>query len=120
MRIEEHDDCNDPGASRVLGIQRAAGEFYITMDDDALLPHHLSAVHEKVLQGYDVVAVSYQITDEDLVPDGPPTILPPLDLGDLLAGHVTINDSSAVRRSLVIDFKFGPGPRRGHAATDVG
>lgn len=106
LRVEEHDGRKDPGAAIVLGVQSVDTKYQtIFGDDDIMLVRHLRLAHETLRDGWDVVSSSFLVTDADLVPTRTVTLLP-TDVGDLAAGHTTINDGSFVARDLVRDLPW--------------
>lgn len=102
LKVQEHDGLRDPGAAIVLGVQNVDTQYQaIFGDDDVMLPRHLVAAVGKIEQGYDVVSCSFQVGDMSLRPYYKTVILEPTCLGDLIAGHTTVNDGSFVPHDLV-------------------
>lgn len=102
LRVAEHDGRRDPGAAIVLGVQHVDTQYQaIFGDDDVMLPRHLVAAVDKLEQGFDVVSCSFQVGDLSLRPYYKTVILEPTCLGDLIAGHTTVNDGSFVAHDLV-------------------
>ena len=104
LRIEEHDGRKDPGAAIVLGVQSVDTKYQtIFGDDDIMLVRHLRVAHELLREGAHVVSSSFTVTDQDLVPTRTVSLLP-TDVGDLVAGHTTVNDGSFVAHDDVKDL----------------
>lgn len=102
LRVPEHDGLKDPGAAIVLGVHNVDTQYQaIFGDDDVMFPRHLVAAVEALEKGYDVVSCSFQVGDLSLRPYYKTVILEPTGLGDLVAGHTTVNDGSFVPHDLV-------------------
>jgi hypothetical protein len=102
LKVPEHDGLRDPGAAIVLGVQNVDTQYQAVFgDDDVMLPRHLVAAVDKLEQGFDVVSCSFQVGDLSLRPYYKTVILEQTCLGDLIAGHTTVNDGSLVPHDLV-------------------
>lgn len=107
-RIETHDGRRDPGLAIATGVQLVETEHHLIFgDDDAMLPSHITAAIGHVLDGADVVATSYWVTDAELVPVRE-VVLPQATLGDLARGYSLVNDGAVVRTELVRDLEWDP------------
>lgn len=106
LRVEEHDGRKDPGAAIVMGVQSVDTKYQtIFGDDDIMLVRHLRVAYELLRDGAEVVSSSFMVTDEDLVPVRTVQLLP-TDVGDLVAGHTTVNDGSFVAHDDVKDLDW--------------
>lgn len=95
-------------AARVIGVERATGDYLAFFDDDDVampqwLPSHLATAE----QGFDVVAGSYIETDARLVRLRT-HVLETASLDGLLAGRNPVNDFALVRRSALDGIRWHP------------
>jgi len=107
-RIDIHNGRNNPAAAIAKGVGLVDSEFFtIFGDDDIMLPRFIGAHMAALAQGYDVCASAYLWTDDALrtVRD---VRLPEANIGDLLAGRITINDGAMTRVELVRDMVWDP------------
>jgi glycosyltransferase involved in cell wall biosynthesis len=107
-RIGEHDGRRDPGVAIVTGVQMVETSHHMLFgDDDAMTPSLITSALAHVDEGADVVSMSYWWTGPDLTPTRE-VILPPGNLGDLVRGHVIVNDGAITRTDLVRDLPWDP------------
>lgn len=94
--------------ARMAGLECITSTYLAFFDDDDfMLPGFIASHVAKAEEGFDVVSGSYYETDAALRP----TILRqlrPASLPDLLAGIVSANDFSLVRRSALSGVRFHP------------
>ena len=107
-RIEEHDGLRDPGVAIATGVRMVETSHHMLFgDDDAMAPSLITSALAHVDEGADVVSMSYWWTGPDLVPTRE-VILPQASLGDLVRGHVIVNDGAITRTELVRDLRWDP------------
>lgn len=108
-RIEVHDGRNNPASAIATGVGLVDSTFYSVFgDDDVMLPRFINAHLAALAEGYDVCSTAFQRTDADLRPTRE-VILPEANIGDLLAGKITINDGAMTRTELIRDMIWDPG-----------
>jgi glycosyltransferase involved in cell wall biosynthesis len=76
-------------------------------DDDYMLPRYLPLHLGKIAEGFDVVSSSYYQTNAELKITRD-VILPLPTMPDLLAGRVTANDGSLIRRTALEGIPWRP------------
>jgi glycosyltransferase involved in cell wall biosynthesis len=107
-RISVHDGRNNPASAIAKGVSLVESRFYSVFgDDDVMLPRFIGAHVAALDAGYDVCTTAFVRTDADLRPIREVT-LPDAQIGDLLAGRITINDGAMTRTELVRDLPWDP------------
>jgi glycosyltransferase involved in cell wall biosynthesis len=107
-RIPVHDGRNNPASAIAKGVSLVESRFYSVFgDDDIMLPRFIGAHVSALDAGYDVCTTAFVRTDADLRPVREVT-LPEAELGDLLAGRITVNDGAMTRTELVHDLSWDP------------
>jgi glycosyltransferase involved in cell wall biosynthesis len=107
-RVPIHDGRANPASAIAYGMNLVDSRFYsIFGDDDIMLPRFIRAHVAALDAGADVCSTAYVMTDADLRPTRD-VILPEADLGDLLAGRITVNDGAMTRHELVRDLTWEP------------
>ena len=108
VRLDQHDGQNNPAAAIAYGVSLVTSPFLtIFGDDDIMLPRNLVSHLELAEAGYDLVTCSVIRADATLRELQRRPLAEP-HLGDLLEGHVMINDGALVRTELVQRAPWDP------------
>ncbi len=107
-RIEVHDGRNNPASAIALGVALVESRYYSVFgDDDIMLARFIPAHVEALEAGHDVCTTAFTHTDARLRPTRD-VVLPEANIGDLLAGRVTINDGAMTRTEVVHGLTWDP------------
>lgn len=109
VRRPVNDGRRCPSNARVLGLSHVDTPYVgFFDDDDVMLPRWIPLHVGSLDAGHDVCSTAFWRTDADLVLTR--RVVPMVaSMGDLLAGHVSVNDQSLLRTEVVQQIEWEPG-----------